>query len=125
MQRLVVLVADGDEDSRRILETVLLHLGLEPLLVTDGEAALTAARERRPALVVCELYLACAGEPCLVRALKRSADLADVPVLAYTARAMPDDAEWVRTAGGDALLIKPIELLALRSEIARLAGVAT
>jgi CheY-like chemotaxis protein len=119
----VVLVADGDEDTRRILEALLFHWGLEPVVVTDGEAALAAARARRPALVICELYLPCAGEPCLVRALKRSADLADVPVLAYTAYAMPEDEERVRSAPGDGFLAKPAELPALRSEIARLAGI--
>jgi CheY-like chemotaxis protein len=58
-----------------------------------------------------------------VRAPRRSADLADVPVLAYTARAMPEDRQWVRAAGGDALLIKPVELPALQSKIGRLAGI--
>jgi CheY-like chemotaxis protein len=111
--------------TRRILESVLLQLGLEPVLVTDGEAALVAARARRPALVICELCLPSAGERCLVRALKPSADLADVPVLAYTVSAMPEDAEWVRTATGDRFLAKPAELPALRSEIVRLAGVGT
>jgi two-component system, NarL family, sensor histidine kinase EvgS len=123
MPRPAVLVADGDEDTRRILETLLRHWRLEPVLVTDGEAALAAARERRPALVICELYLPCAGEPCLVRALKRSADLADVPVLAYTASAMPEDELWVRMATGDAFLAKPAEPPVLRSEVSRLAGI--
>jgi CheY-like chemotaxis protein len=119
----VVLVADGDEDTRRILETLLVHWGLHPLLVPDGEAALAAARARRPALVICELYLPSAGEPCLVRALKRSADLADVPVLAYTASAMPEDEQWVRTATGDGFLAKPAAPQVLRSEVSRLTGI--
>jgi CheY-like chemotaxis protein len=121
----LILVADGDHDARVILGAQLRHAGYRAIDAADGERALSLARRRRPTLIIAELYLAAAGERCLVRALKRDRDLAGIPVLVYTARIGAVDEEWALDAGCDGFITKPSHRADLMSEVGLLASAPT
>ena len=122
MQEQQILVADDDGDARIILAALLRHAGYCVITAADGERALELARVYTPALVITELYLAAAGERCLVRALKREMPLAAIPVLVHTARMMAADEEWALDAGCDGFVTKPCYRADLMSAVGLLAN---
>lgn len=125
-----VLVLDPDDDAREIAQVILATAGIRVIPAMSGAAALAALRgagdgaagAAAVTLVVGELYIPAANEPCALRAVRRDPALARLPFLVYTTRALPVDREWALANGCDAYLVKPAPPVALRREVARLLG---
>lgn len=125
-----MLVLDPDATARAIARAALAPAGLRVIPAAVGPAALALLRGALAdhehgggvAVVVGELYVPAAGEPCALRAVKRDPALARLPFLVYTARALPADRQWALANGCDAFLAKPAPAAALRREVARLLG---
>ena len=94
----VILIVDADPESRRILQDLLTHHGHTTIAIASGDEALSVARSIHPALVVTELYVSSREHACLVHALRADARLRHVPVVVFTAFAMPVDREWAAAA---------------------------
>ncbi len=87
--------------------------------VADGQAALTAARRRRPDLVLSDVMMPRLDGFGLVAALRQDPGLADIPVILLSARAGEEAQVEGLGAGADDYLIKPF---AARELLARLAA---
>lgn len=105
-----VLLAEDGEASQLVAAAMLRRAGFGVDLVTDGtEAVAAAARGSYDAILMdvrmpgLDGYAATA----MIRALEGEA--AQVPILAFTAAAMPGDAERCLAAGMDAHLAKPVD----------------
>ncbi|HWE41645.1 MAG TPA: response regulator [Gemmatimonadaceae bacterium] len=116
----VILIVDADPESRRILQDLLTHHGHTTIATGSGDEALAVARSIHPALVVTELYVSSGEHACLVHALRADARLRQVPVVVFTAFAMPADREWAAAGQADAYLTKPSAPRALLVEVERL-----
>jgi DNA-binding response OmpR family regulator len=101
-----VLIVEDDDDIAQVLQRSLRLEGYETRIAGDGEAALGAANDFVPDLVVLDLGLPKLDGMDVARRL-RAAD--DVPILMLTAR----DALSARVegldAGADDYLVKPFE----------------
>jgi DNA-binding response OmpR family regulator len=101
-----VLIVEDDDDIAQVLQRSLRLEGYETRIAVDGEAALGAANDFVPDLVVLDLGLPKLDGMDVARRL-RAAD--DVPILMLTAR----DALAARVegldAGADDYLVKPFE----------------
>ena len=101
-----VLIVEDDDDIAQVLQRSLRLEGYETRIAGDGEAALGAANDFVPDLVVLDLGLPKLDGMDVARRL-RAAD--DVPILMLTAR----DALAARVegldAGADDYLVKPFE----------------
>jgi two-component system response regulator MprA len=101
-----VLIVEDDDDIAQVLQRSLRLEGYETRIAGDGEAALGAANDFVPDLVVLDLGLPKIDGMDVARRL-RAAD--DVPILMLTAR----DALAARVegldAGADDYLVKPFE----------------
>jgi len=90
--------------------TYLLEAAGHTLVGVDsGEAALLAARQAPPDLVLCDLQLPGLDGFAVMRGLKQADRLGAIPVVAVTAYAMVGDRERVLAAGFDGYLSKPID----------------
>ena len=122
-----VLLADDNTDMREYLER-LLRPGYQVTTVTDGQAALEAARADPPDIVISDVMMPRLGGLQLVAALRADLRTAEVPVLLLSARAGHEAAIEGLEAGADDYLVKPFsaaELLArvrANVELARLRG---
>ncbi len=103
----LVLLAEDDEDVRALAELVLRREGYEVIAVADGEAAVTAALERPPAVAVLDVSMPHLDGVGVVRRLRRSPVMAQTRILLLTARVSEDDRERGRRAGADDQLDKP------------------
>ena len=117
-----VLMVEDNEVNRLIGEEYLRSLGLRVRLAESGEAALCAAAEETPSLVLMDLQMP--GMDGLettrrLRAMQRDGSLPHFPIVALTAHAQESDAQLSRAAGMDGFLSKPIMLDTLRRELSR------
>jgi signal transduction histidine kinase/DNA-binding response OmpR family regulator len=109
-----ILLADDNADMRGYFASLLTpDYRLEA--VTDGEAALAAARRERPELIVSDVMMPRLDGFGLIKALRADPSLRDIPVILVSARAGEESRIEGLDAGADDYLVKPFsarELLA-------------
>ena len=108
-----VLVVDPDEDTRRITTRVFQHLGHRAMAVATGTEGLRLAVMYRPDAIVAELGVPPLGGERLLASLRADPRTRQIPVIAYTARAMLKDRDWLIACGFDDVVLKPCKPRAL------------
>jgi PAS domain S-box-containing protein len=109
------LLADDNADMREYVRRLLLHQGYDVIAVPDGEAALAAAREHEPDLVVADVMMPRLDGFGLLRALRADPATSMLPVILLSARAGEESRVEGLEGGADDYLTKPFsarELLA-------------
>ncbi len=110
-----VLVADDNGDLRDYVRRLLEGAGYAVDVVADGEAALEAARQQRPDLLLTDVMMPGMDGFALLQAVRGDPGLSDLPVVMLSARAGEDAQVEGLEAGADDYLSKPFsarELLA-------------
>jgi CheY-like chemotaxis protein len=114
----LILLVDPDPDTRVILRTYLEFHHYRVLDCADGETGLAMAREHCPDLVIGDLPMDVPGHSPFLGALKRYAG-SHAPILVFTARALPEQAERAR-AVGDTVIFKPARPEEIVAEVEQL-----
>ncbi len=115
--RPLILLADDNADMRNYVRR-LLAPRYEVHFVPDGQAALDAARRRRPALVLSDVMMPRLDGFGLLRALREDPELRDVPVILLSARAGEAPKVEGLEAGADDYLVKPFSARELLARVA-------
>lgn len=115
-----ILVVDDNADNLYVLTHMLERHGYTVRGVTDGRAALSAAGEAGPALILLDIRLPGFSGYEVVAALRRQPGLVDIPVIAVTAHAMPGDREAAIAAGCNGYMTKPIDVHELLRQVKQL-----
>jgi CheY-like chemotaxis protein len=109
-----------DNPANMELMTYLLKAhGYTSLTAMDGESGLALAARELPALIICDVHLPQLDGYGVVRVLKRTPSLRDIPAIAVTALAMVGDRDKLIDAGFDGYISKPIEPETFIGEIER------
>jgi CheY-like chemotaxis protein len=118
MTRGRVLCIEDDPASLQLIERLLEQRpGIELVQALEGTQGLTLAVQCRPDLILLDLRLQdMAGEQVL-RAIRAQPKLRLTPVIVITAEPYPRLPEWLRRAGADAYLRKPLDFNAFFSAI--------
>ncbi len=118
----LILIAEDNEANILMLSAYLQAKGYRISIARHGGEALDAVRAERPALILMDLQMPVLDGLEAMRRLRRESNpvLAQIPVLAVTALAMPGDRERALAAGANDYLSKPLNLHALTEIIARL-----
>ncbi|MBU1878132.1 MAG: response regulator, partial [Chloroflexi bacterium] len=118
-----VLIADDDPDIVMLLQRVLQRRGFETLVAGDGEAALAQAHgEPPPDLILLDLRMPQLDGYQVLERLRENPATHAIPVMIITGAA-PDLAEKRQRSlalGASQLVLKPIDIETLVSEIRRL-----
>jgi PAS domain S-box-containing protein len=101
-----VLLADDNADMRAYVSR-LLSVRHEVEAVADGQSALDAAFKLRPDLVLTDIMMPGLDGFGLIKAIRKSEALRDVPIIVLSARAGEEASIEGLTAGADDYLIKP------------------
>ena len=112
-----LLVADDNADMRQYLGR-LLSERYQVRTVPDGQAALAAAREHRPDLILSDIMMPRLDGIGLLRELRADAALRTVPVIFLSARAGEESRVEGLEEGADDYLIKPFSARELRARVA-------
>jgi CheY-like chemotaxis protein len=86
----VVVVADDESHILQLLTLVLEDLGAEVVAVRNGELALAAVRERRPALLLTDVMMPKLRGDRLCRVIKDDPHLAATSVVILSAMSLED-----------------------------------
>jgi len=118
--RLLVLVADDDEDILQLLSFRLERAGYEIVQARSGDEALRLALELVPALAVLDVMMPGLNGYEVTRELRRNQATSTTPVILLTAKAQATDVARGLAAGADDYVTKPFDARDLADRVDRL-----
>src|SRR5215813_9857611 len=108
MHKVCVLIIDDQEEMLDLLTLVLKGEGFNPATAVDGRQALRLLREFRPAVIITDLMMPDISGIDLIKIVRSTPDLAQIPILAMSADStglLPE----AEKAGATESLKKPID----------------
>ena len=112
-----ILLVEDTQDNRAIAELILRDAGHTVLSVADGESGMAAAAALHPDVILMDLALPFVDGWEATRRLKANPATRDIPVVAFTAHVLQEDADRAREAGCVAVIAKPFEINTLLNQI--------
>ena len=113
-----ILLVEDNEMNRDMLVRRLQRAGYKVATAGDGEAALTAMREQKPAVVLMDMNLPVKDGWTACREAQQDASIAEIPIIALTAHAMEEDKHRALEAGCSDYATKPVDFPDLLKKIA-------
>lgn len=124
--RLRILLAEDDQISRMLLQTMLQKMGHEVRSVSDGDELLRCLRsDRNFDLLVMDIQMpgkSGVEVTLTIRHQEEFKDLAQIPIIAITAYAMDGDREQFLGFGMNDYIAKPIDPDSLKQALARISS---
>lgn len=120
----MLLVVDDNEMNRDVLGRMLQQSGFEVCFADSGEAAITAAMERRPDAILMDMVMPGVGGCEATRRIKATPEGATIPILMVTASVLEEGCAAARSAGADGFIAKPFRFEVMMEELGRTAGIA-
>src|SRR5262245_56585204 len=117
MSRKVLLFVDDDRDKVDALAALFSAFGHATATAINGVAAVSAALELRPDLIVLDVGLPGMNGLDVLRHVRSDARGAHVPVIILSGRTLGDDAEAARRLGCSIIFRKPCETQTLRDAV--------
>lgn len=117
-----VLVADDNDDTRRVVRWMLEQKGYAVIEAADGRQAVTAAISHRPDLILMDLVMPVVDGFEAVRQVREHEALRGVPVVAMTGRDAAASRDRAEDMGFNQYLSKPLDFLRLNVVIEKLIG---
>lgn len=112
-----LLLAEHDEFNRDMLARRLAHHGYEVITAANGRAALAAAREHRPDLILMDLDLPLMDGRAAMRSLQNDMHTFRIPVIALLAEASMEDVAEAAAEGCRGCEAKPVVMSRLLRRI--------
>lgn len=113
----IVLIIDDDLATRLVLQRALKGQGYEVIVAKDGVEGLTKAKERCPALIICDWMMPRMDGLEVCRRVKADANLSTVFFILLTSRVAVEDRVIGLDNGADDFLSKPIEVNELQARV--------
>jgi len=112
-----ILIVEDNAKDRRLMKILLGTLGCELLEAADGEAGLAMAQNLRPDLIITDIRLPKLDGLELIQRLRNTKGFEQMPIIAVTAYAMPQDKEMILAAGCTAYFTKPLSTKSFAQEV--------
>jgi pilus assembly protein CpaE len=110
-----ILIIDDDPDVIRLVEFALKRAHYGVLTASDGESGLAITQARHPDLVIADVMMPKLNGYEFCRRVRAQKELANIPILVFSARFQPIDRQTALEAGANDYLPKtvgPSELVA-------------
>lgn len=115
-----LLLVEDNELNRDMLSRRLKRAGFDALIAEDGAKALDRIESEKPDLVLLDMNLPVVDGWTVCKRVRANSEVAQTPIIALTAHAMPEDRDKALAAGCDDYATKPIDFPALLEKIRRL-----
>jgi len=119
-QRRRILVVDDNIDAAESLGLLLRQMGHDVQIAHDGHAALEAARNNRPQLVLLDVSMPGVDGYSVVERLRKDERLDKVRFIAVTGTSGDEARRRSHEAGFEEHLVKPVDIETLRRLVERL-----
>ena len=118
-----ILVADDNEDNRKLLELTLAAVGFEVRGAADGQLAMQAYEEWRPHLILMDMRMPVMDGFEAIRQIRASVGGDAIPIIVVTASPVIEHREEALRIGASDFLSKPFREVALFAKIRAQLGV--
>jgi two-component system cell cycle response regulator DivK len=113
-----ILIVEDNDINRQLVCDILSHAGFEITQASSVEEGRLRLGEGTPDLVLMDIRIPGGGGELLLQEIRERPALAQVPVIAVTAFAMPGDRERLLKSGFDGYISKPIDVRSFARTIA-------
>lgn len=113
----LILLAEDNEANITTIAGYLEATGHHVMIAHNGFEVLDCVANRRPALIIMDIQMPKMDGMEAIAQIRATPDLADIPIIALTALAMPGDRERCLAAGADEYMSKPVRLKELVNRI--------
>ncbi len=113
---LILLAEDNEANIATLADYLQLHK-FRVSLARNGLEAVETAKQQKPDLILMDVQMPEMDGLEAIRLIRSEADLANIPIIALTALAMPGDRERCLDAGAKEYLTKPVSLKKLTNII--------
>jgi signal transduction histidine kinase/CheY-like chemotaxis protein len=117
-----IFAVEDIPDNLTAIELLLQDLPCKLETAPDGPQCLLSVRETRPDIIILDIQLPKMSGFEVLNKLRSDPNLASIPVVAVTARAMKGEKEKILAAGFDAYVSKPLDKQTLLDTLAYLSG---
>jgi two-component system cell cycle response regulator DivK len=108
-----ILIVEDNDKNLKLVRDVLQFKGYRTVAATTATEGLRLAREEQPVLILMDIQLPdFDGITALLR-LREDPVTRQIPVIAVSASAMPDEQHRIVASGFNAYITKPIEVKTL------------
>ena len=119
MKKQILIVEDNPATSDFIQEG-LKHLGYDYIVAEDGEKAVNLASSQLPDLIIMDISLPKMDGFDATSLIRKNSKTQSIPILAATARTLPEDREMCLRAGCTDYIAKPFTHRELGAAIKKL-----
>ena len=112
-----LLIADDEDGIRRLVRITLESDSYEILEASDGDEAITLARQHKPELILLDVMMPRRSGLEVCRALKADPQTKAIAIFMLTARVQESDLREGKAAGCDGYFVKPFSPVALMRKV--------
>lgn len=102
-----ILVADDDEEIRKVISSILTQQGLEVIQAADGDTVLESAVSESPDLILLDILMPGMSGFDVLRNLKESSSTKAIPVIVVSGLSAAEDENRAMKAGALDYIAKP------------------
>lgn len=106
----LILIVEDNEKNRKLARDVLQFKGYRTIEAETGEVGVALALEHKPDLILMDYQLPGIDGIEAFRRIRADAVTAQIPIVAVTASAMPEEAKKMKDAGFDGFQTKPLNI---------------
>ena len=117
---LSVFIVDDDADMRTLAEIMLPRFGHRVILVSDGVAAVRAARADNYDCIIMDMHMPGMNGLEAMHAIKQDAGGRRIPIIALTADVVSEHVRVFMEAGADVVVAKPVDWDVLEMKLRQL-----
>jgi two-component system cell cycle response regulator DivK len=115
----LVLIVDDNEQNAKLVRDVLEVNGMRTLSAATAAEGVALALEHRPDVVLMDLRLPDFDGTEAARRLREDERTRRIPIVALSALSLAEAGGWLRDAGFDGYIEKPIDVQALPEQVRR------
>jgi putative two-component system response regulator len=116
-KRSLILVVDDEDRNRRLMDALLVPLGYEVILASDGEEALRKVQETPPDVILLDIMMPGISGFDVARKLKENEETKIIPIVMVTALQDVENRIKAIEAGADDFLSKPVDKTELQARV--------
>lgn len=112
-----ILLVDDDENLTDLLQEVLQNNGHQVDAAHDGKEGLQKAKLGKYDLMILDMHMPHLGGIDVLKVLRNSPDLKDLPVLMCTSESVTKEIDVAFTAGANGYILKPYNMERLIAKV--------
>ncbi len=113
----LILLAEDNEENINVFSDYLEVMGYRLIVARNGQEAINLVESHRPDLILMDVQMPGMDGIEAIKYIRQVINRKDIPIIALTALAMPEDLDRCMSAGADDYLSKPVKLKQLVATI--------